>query len=543
MKKKLIPFAVVLLVFAIVAGGVLYIISPVRKKEPPGPPVSIKPDALNPPPALPEGADRIYYSEYGAVGDGIADDFGAIIAAHAAANAAGLPVCADPGAAYYIGASGRATEIQTDTYWGDARFIIDDSVVPPEDGGFHVFRVTSALPETQITSVETLHRGQEKLDISLDHASLIFVTDDTQIRYIREGKNQNSGSPQQEVFVVGRDGSVDADTPVIWDYDSVSSMTAYPIDPEPLTISGGRFTTISNQAPWGSPYYARGIDIRRSNVVVDGLYHDITGETDGIGAPYGGFISISRCANVLVCNTMLSSHQSVASGTYDIGLGDAANVTFRECWQLNSIHDDSLWSIMGSNHCKNLTYDTVELSRFDAHQGVWNATIKNSVIRRISLIGGGTALIENTKIYGTEVVNLREDYGSTWDGDIAIRNCEFIPISTVTGPAVIASTNKGLHDFGYACRMPRKISIDGLAVDDAALPAWWTGPQVFSHNLEYTLGKLWHSIKKFFGAKTEFYPYGLPEEVEIHGLAVSSGKRYLRSVNPFLFRKLKGSKS
>ena len=525
MKKKLISCMAILLVPAL-AGGVLYVISPVRKKEPPTPPVSIKPETLDPPPALPDGADCIYYGEYGAVGDGETDDFDAIIAAHAAANEAGLPVCADPGASYYIGASGRTADIQTDTYWGDARFIIDDSVVAPEYSGYHVFRVTSVLPEAQITSIKTLRKNQEKLD-TLEYASLIFVTDDTQIRYIREGKNQNSGGPQQEVFLVDRDGNVDTDTPIIWDYGSISSMIAYPINPEPLTISGGRFTTISNQAPWGSGYYARGIDIRRSNVVADGLYHDITGEADGVGAPYGGFISISRCANVLVRNTMLSAHKSVASGTYDIGLGDAANVTFRECWQLNSIHDDSLWSIMGSNHCKNLTYDTVELSRFDAHQGVWNATIKNSVIRRISLIGGGTALIENTKIYGTEVVNLREDYGSTWDGDITIRSCEFIPISTITGPAIVASTNKGLHDFGYDCRMPRKITIDGLVVDDAALPRWWTGPQIFSHNLDYTLNKL---------LRRASYPYGLPEEVEIHALTVSSGKRYMRSVNPFLFR-------
>ena len=47
--------------------------------------------------------DYIAYSEYGAVGDGVTDDFDAIIAAHAVANDAGLPVRADPGAAYYIG--------------------------------------------------------------------------------------------------------------------------------------------------------------------------------------------------------------------------------------------------------------------------------------------------------------------------------------------------------------------------------------------------------------------------------------------------------
>ncbi|MCL2519182.1 MAG: hypothetical protein FWF15_11520, partial [Oscillospiraceae bacterium] len=60
----------------------------------------------------------IYYSEYGAAGDGINDDFDAIIRAHEAANIANLKVCADSGAVYYIGASTKTAEIQTDTEWG-----------------------------------------------------------------------------------------------------------------------------------------------------------------------------------------------------------------------------------------------------------------------------------------------------------------------------------------------------------------------------------------------------------------------------------------
>ena len=40
----------------------------------------------------------IHYNAYGAVGDGVTDDFDAIIRAHDAANEAGLPVLADAGA-------------------------------------------------------------------------------------------------------------------------------------------------------------------------------------------------------------------------------------------------------------------------------------------------------------------------------------------------------------------------------------------------------------------------------------------------------------
>ena len=58
-------------------------------------------------------AQAIYYSEYGASGDGVTDDFDAIISAHAAANEAGLKVRADAGATYYIGAARKTAQVQT----------------------------------------------------------------------------------------------------------------------------------------------------------------------------------------------------------------------------------------------------------------------------------------------------------------------------------------------------------------------------------------------------------------------------------------------
>ena len=56
----------------------------------------------------------VTYEEFGAVGDGKADDQSAIVAAHAAANEKGLPVKAGDGKTYYIGggaavASNQAT--------------------------------------------------------------------------------------------------------------------------------------------------------------------------------------------------------------------------------------------------------------------------------------------------------------------------------------------------------------------------------------------------------------------------------------------------
>ena len=483
----------------------------------------------------------VYYSEYGAVGNGVDDDFDAIIKAHDAANEAGLKVRADVGAIYYIGVTVKTAQIQTDTDWGDAKFIIDDSKVTVSNRNSQIFNVSSKLPSTQIMNVKTLAKNQEKLDWSLSCNSFIVVTDRTTIRYIREGLNQNNGSPQTDVFVIDKNGNIDMKSPIIWDFNNISSMISYPIDAETLTISGGYFTTIANQEESRYTYYARGIGISRSNVVVDGIYHAITGEIDH-GAPYSGFISVSNCTAVTVQNCKLSGHKTyvtignanapVSMGSYDISVNRSTNVTFRNCSQLNDIHDTKLWGIFGSNYSKNITFDSVEFSRFDAHMGVANATIKNSVLGHMgmNLIGCGIFLVENTKVCGSTFMNLRSDYGSTWEGEIIIRNCEFVPRNGAQSDAVlIGGSYSGQHDFGYTCYMPEKITIEGLFINDGNPVNNYRGPKIFANfNNAYTSE-----------AYEEKYPYVITKEIEIRNLTVKSGKPYLISNNEFMFRNIK----
>ena len=83
---------------------------------------------------------------------------------------------------------------------------------------------------------------------------------------------------------------------------------------------------------------------------------------------------------------------------------------------------------MGTNFCKNITLEGCSFSRFDAHQGVYNVTIKDSTLGHqcLNAIGMGTLLIEDTTLYGNYLIVLRDDYGSTWKGDVIIRNCSWV---------------------------------------------------------------------------------------------------------------------
>jgi hypothetical protein len=349
----------------------------------------------------------VRYSDFGAKGDGKTDDIDAIAAAHAFANQHSLLVKADDGATYYIGGKERTAVIQTDTDFGTAAFIIDDTEVQNRNAS--VFMVTSGLQPFNLEGISSLKRNQEKIDGSLTGTCLITVTNSNIKRYIRFGLNQNNGSAQTDIFVVDKNGNVDMNAPIIWDFDQITEITALPIDETKLNITGGQFTTKANKAESKYTYYSRNIAIRRSNVLVDGLEHRVINEGEH-GAPYGGFINIADCSYVTVKNTLLTGHKTyvtigaagkpVSMGSYDLLVNRALNVSFVNCKQTNDIDDKTYWGILGSNYSKNLLYDSCTLSRFDAHMGVANATIRNSTLGHmgINAIGSGTLTVENTTV-------------------------------------------------------------------------------------------------------------------------------------------------
>lgn len=161
-------------------------------------------------------------------------------------------------------------------------------------------------------------------------------------------------------------GAIDPSTPLIWDYAAVTEAVAYPISEKTLTLRGGTVTTIANAAPSAYTYYNCGIAVNRSNTVVEGLVHLVTGYR-GDRRPYNGFIAAARCANVTVKDCVFTGHKtyhtigsagtSVGMGTYEINGNLTVNLSFIGCTQTNDILDSTYWGVLGSNYCKNMLYD------------------------------------------------------------------------------------------------------------------------------------------------------------------------------------------
>ena len=481
----------------------------------------------------------VLYSDFGARGDGMADDVEAILRAHAFANQHDLPVKADQDAKYYIGGTDATIAIQTDIDFGNAEFLIDDTNV--ENLAKPVFIVTSKLKAHPLKGVENLKRRQANLGVALSQRSLVCATDSNVKRYIRYGVNQNQGAAQTDVFIVEANGDVDPTTPILWDFNQITNLTVYPIDTTQLKITGGRFTTKVKADETRFVYYGRGLNVRRSNVLIEGIEHYITNEGDQ-GSAYSGFINVSLCADVTVRDTILTAHRTFWSknaagkpaslGTYDINGNRAVNVSFINCRQTNDINDRAYWGIMGSNYCKNLMYDGCSFSRFDAHMGVANATIRNSTLGWIGInaIGSGTLLIENTTSNGSTFVNLRSDYGATWEGDIIIRNCVFIPATgRKISASLIGGSHNDQHDFGYTCYMPKTITIDGFHIDDRNHPDTYEGPAIFAN----------FNRKNTSDNYVEKYPYVKTEKVILKNVSTASGKPLRTSDNTYMFKDVK----
>ncbi len=411
------------------------------------------------------------YEAFGALGDGITDDLPAIVKTHLEANRLGLPVKAREGARYYISPKAITAPVETCVDWTGATFLIDDvnceGITAPV---FHVRSIKKPVP----LKAASMAYGQTQLANPFGCDLFAVVENAGHRDYIRKGLNQDNGHTRTDVFVLHEDGSLSS--PLSFAFDQITALTAYPIDEKLLTLTGGTFTTIANQAEAKYNYHYRNIHITRSNVEVSGITHLVTGEGEQ-GAPYNGFLRLSDCARVHIHDCTFTGHRiyhtigsaglPVPMGSYDIRLDRTAEIRIARCTQTTDIHDSRYWGLIATNFCRDLIFEDCAFSRFDAHMGVTNCALRRCRLgwQCLNAIGSGTFLIEETEAHGNAFVNLREDYGCTWRGEIIIRGCTWLPRSRQR--AVFSGHNDGSHDFGYDCYMPNVV-IDGLTVAEEA---------------------------------------------------------------------------
>lgn len=497
-------------------------------------------------PDEPETPEELFvsYADFGAVGDGETDDFGALSATHVYANEKSLPVKATEGAVYYIGESsvGRHIDIKTDTDWTGAKFIIDDRYVTVDENNDYkqpIFRIAPSVEGRSVKSVASAKKGAARLAFFPGEKCLAVIENKYSKVFIRTGVHAGSGETNKEILLLDENGNIDESTPLNFDYNSVTALTLYYIDDTVLTVRGGTFHTITNTQPHKFTYFYRSISVERSNTVLENVTHTLEGETDEGAAPYNGFIFIRRCMNVTVKDCVFTPHyifgdfDPVESNTfgYDIHVNTATDVLFTGCTQTISIDDTNYWGVFTSNFSRNITLENCVLSRFDAHRGVYNVSIKDCVFghQGIRLVGFGMLTVENTTVRSGQFIQLRADYGSTFDGKIVIKNCRYEPQSQLWSKSeLIYARNDCSHYYGYKCYFP-EVEIDGLVINDSNATTGYRGIYVLP---AYVEGDAWKTT-------VENFKYHTATKLTIKNVVTYSGLQYKICRLPNLYPGLK----
>lgn len=485
----------------------------------------------------------IYYDDFGAVGDGKTNDFEAIYNAHEAANLGGQTVKATPGKTYYIKSTRvlgvvQTATIKTNVVWTGANFIIDDRGA--QNGA--IFKVSndsdrSSLKITNKTMLDALSAqkigpGTTKIEIpegmyDWDGSVMLMLYNSSHSVYNRRGYGSYTGDTQKELIIVDKDGNISPETPIMFDYFKVSQVTVYRLDESrAITIDGGKFTTIAAQTYTG--YLSRNLAVYRSFTTVKNVEHYVEGEvtlleqaSGKMGAAYSGFYTVGSCTNVTFKDCVMTGRRYYNTGTYEFSANSANKVILDGCTQSNfwvtvdenynirnaekgddgakvsqasvRVNGKSLkitWGAGSSNWCKNLEYHNSAITRYDAHAGVYNGKIIGCDIGGIELTGWGELIIEDTNIYsyGTgsvanSLLYLRNDYGSTWNGEITLKNVNAYFTTKNNATAYLFYHSYVNWYFGYSVAFP-SITIDnmkcyGIEAQDTLLPA---GHQILLSN-------------------------------------------------------------
>ena len=286
------------------------------------------------------GTYIFFYSDYGAVADGVSDragngsgtnDFMSIFECHKAANTykltgAKVAVMAVGGAhggnSFYIGApdNNASISIKTDVNWSGANMIVDDTTVKQADPGYKlpIFKLVRDYNSVSYTSVmsDGIKEGATNIGFAPGNPMMIHLLDKSQQEYIRSGINNPDGSGVSfaEDILVDEYGNISKSTPLQHTFKNVDfctfrctpvdadanntcdtcgksivksfSATGYRVDDNPIKVSGLdkngniNFTweNITDDTVDLSTYdqCQRVIRVERSNVVIEGIDHIFT---------------------------------------------------------------------------------------------------------------------------------------------------------------------------------------------------------------------------------------------------------------------------
>ncbi len=484
------------------------------------------------------GVKYITYEDIEEKGDiinGIEDNFSRIKKTHEIANKYNYEVRATANKTYHIFNFKDVSPIQitTNTNWNNATFVIhDENINNYETAKSAVIKIINKeaikdinIPKN-IQKEIVINKNTKKIPQLAGYGNcLCLIYDQETKRYIRDGI-EGGGYYQFEVARIDNEGNLLND--IIWDYEKITALVLKKMSPENITVQNANFKTILNQDgnQLESGYLARNIECDGSNVTISNIKHTVD-DKDKTGGPYYGFFEMNFAANVSLKDCELVTYQckEKRKSNYDLTINSSSNITIENVTS-NDINDANRWGITGTGYTKDITYKNCTLNRIDSHTGVHNLNVLKCTLGSfgIAVAGSGDLNIEDTESNNTECfIQLREDFGSTWDGNINIKNCTIKNIKT---PKIIGFhifyNNGQIRNYGYDLHLPN-MNIDGLTIHDENVSNAFGDFCIF-YNSKYLTdrddGELRHN-------------YILPKNVIIKNYTTTSGRKLKLFYNKF----------
>ena len=445
----------------------------------------------------------------------------------------GYEVRAEEGKTYHIYKLDKTESIaiQTNTNWNNANIVIHDEDINDKDTrNYVIFRIDSGINNVTIndsTILENIKINKQttKIEELAGYGQCLCIAYNADKRqYIRSGSNINTGASQEDIFKIDNEGNVLNE--IQWDFEKITSIRLIKIPEETITIENANFTTILPEEDYEqeSGYFNRNIICNRSNTIISNINHNIN-NTERIAGPYFGFIKISYVADVTLKDSSLYSHKYSQKSNYDLILEHSTNITIDNVTS-NDIEDNYRWGITGSNYTKDIIYKNCILNRIDAHCGVHNLTVENCTIgiKGFTLTGSGKLNIKDvTRIGSGSFIELRADYGSTWEGTINIEDCTYKPTNANKIISFTVTYDNGkLHDYGYDLYLPN-INITNLKIEDEN--------NTNNSNEYYIFYNPSDRTGTENGDMTN--AYNLPENITVNSYETTSGKKIKLFYNKF----------
>lgn len=409
---------------------------------------------------LRDAVTTITPQQYNAKADGESDDTAAINAAFVAAKDINVKVV---GVGTYL-VSGPIDTFGVVFDFSSANFIVDG-----EKMGNDTMLLQITEPDTQVIEGFDLisyvagQGGTPSLEL-YDECSVAINS--TENAYFR------SGSPgyelkKQDILVVNK--AVHRITPAMFDISSVVTLTVKPLRKE---IHCKLPVFVINTAPTerlGALVY-----ISRNNVkVTGGFVNSESLSSTSNRNILESYIRIEKCAFPVV--TDVTTKMSPLNYSYQVVADQVHGLIMERC------RDQTGWRLQDGNWLRNTTVRDCEGRGIGTHAMAYNYTVENftNCYNGIHVTGKGKLTVKNTRhvdfggnLSNGGVVKIREDYGTSWDGDIDIDGVSILVGSTSSAATSISilemwAAYTGTKDYTQeSIRWGRSISINNVHVEN-----------------------------------------------------------------------------